>query len=256
MAKLICKLDNKIVDEHALDKERITIGRRQDNDIVVDHLAVSGLHAQIETIGRDSFLEDLESTNGTIVNLKPVKKHILQPGDVIEIGRYQFLFDVNDVDPEVRKQAQLAQKQASTPLADAEHTQPHSPSPSLKSVIERSRVSKEASTEHQQTTEQEADLSATTPAPIPTAEPAPKLRILNGSNAGKNLTLNKTLTTIGKTGGQMVVITKRTNGFFISQVEGEKTLTINQKTPASVSEKLSHQDIIEIGNIQMQFVIE
>lgn len=263
MAKLICKLDNKVVNEYALDKERITIGRRQDNDIVVDHLAVSGLHAQIETIGRDSFLEDLDSTNGTTVNLKPVKKHILQDGDAIEIGRYQFVYDINAVDPAVQEKAAA---EASTPLEDAAHTQPHTtPSPSLKSMIQMTRDSKESTANEAPKAEENtdevtektaADLSATTPHEIPKATPAPKLRILNGSNAGKTLTLNKTLNTIGKPGSQMMVVTKRSNGFFVSQVEGKKSLTINQKTPATVSEKLNHQDIIEFSGIQMQFIID
>ena len=86
MAKLIMSLDNAVIREMALEKERVTIGRKAHNDIQIDNLAVSGEHALIVTILNDSFLEDLGSTNGTLVNGNPIKKHILQNNDVVEIG--------------------------------------------------------------------------------------------------------------------------------------------------------------------------
>ena len=93
MAKLYFSLDGNALGEFALNKERITIGRRPTNNIHIDNLAVSGEHAVITTIAGDSFLEDLNSTNGTIVNQKPVKKHVLNHADVIEFGKYQLRFE-------------------------------------------------------------------------------------------------------------------------------------------------------------------
>src|ERR1700755_317422 len=92
MAKLIMSLDNAVIRELPLDKERVTIGRKAHNDIQIDNLAVSGEHALIVTILNDSFLEDLGSTNGTLVNGNPIKKHILLNNDVIEIGKYKLKF--------------------------------------------------------------------------------------------------------------------------------------------------------------------
>src|ERR1051325_4338259 len=92
MAKLIMSLDNAVIRELPLDKERITIGRKPHNDIQIDNLAVSGEHALIVTILNDSFLEDLGSTNGTLVNGNPIKKHILHSHDVIEIGKYKIKY--------------------------------------------------------------------------------------------------------------------------------------------------------------------
>ena len=92
MAKLIMSLDNAVIREVPLDKERFTIGRKPHNDIQIDNLAVSGEHALIVTILNDSFLEDLGSTNGTLVNGNPIKKHILHSNDVIEIGKYKLKF--------------------------------------------------------------------------------------------------------------------------------------------------------------------
>jgi hypothetical protein len=90
MAKLIMSLDGSIIREIPLDKERVTIGRKPTNDVQIENLAVSGEHARVVTILNDSFLEDLGSTNGTLVNGAPVKKHILQSNDLIEIGKYKL----------------------------------------------------------------------------------------------------------------------------------------------------------------------
>ena len=92
MAKLILTLDGVVLKEYALTKERTTIGRKAHNDVQIDNLAVSGEHAAIVTILNDSFLEDLGSTNGTLVNGQPIKKHFLQNGDVVEIGKYKVKY--------------------------------------------------------------------------------------------------------------------------------------------------------------------
>jgi pSer/pThr/pTyr-binding forkhead associated (FHA) protein len=92
MAKLIISLEGLVQNEFALTKERTTIGRKPHNDIQIDNLAVSGEHAAVVTIGNDCFLEDLGSTNGTLVNGAPVKRHILRNSDVIELGKYKLMF--------------------------------------------------------------------------------------------------------------------------------------------------------------------
>src|SRR5215218_3212042 len=98
MAKLILSMDGLVLKEIPLTKERTTIGRKPHNDIQIDNLAVSGEHAVIVTILNDSFLEDLGSTNGTVVNGNPVKKHFLQNNDVVELGKYKLKF-VGDAAP-------------------------------------------------------------------------------------------------------------------------------------------------------------
>src|SRR5471032_2896004 len=92
MAKLILSMDGLVLKEIPLSKERTTIGRKAHNDIQIDNLAVSGEHAVIVTILNDSFMEDLGSTNGTLVNGNPVKKHFLQNNDVIELGKYKLKY--------------------------------------------------------------------------------------------------------------------------------------------------------------------
>src|SRR5690348_761095 len=92
MAKLILSMDGLVLKEINLAKERTTIGRKPHNDIQIDNLAVSGEHAVIVTILQDSFLEDLGSTNGTVVNGQSVKKHFLQNNDIIELGKYKLKY--------------------------------------------------------------------------------------------------------------------------------------------------------------------
>src|SRR4026207_257382 len=92
MAKLILSMDGQVLKEIPLSKERITIGRKAHNDVQIDNLAVSGEHAVIVSILNDSFMEDLGSTNGTLVNGNPVKKHFLQNNDVIELGKYKLKY--------------------------------------------------------------------------------------------------------------------------------------------------------------------
>jgi hypothetical protein len=92
MAMITLSLNGKVLREMAFIKERIAIGRGPGNDLVLDNLAVSAEHAVIVTVDNDSFLEDLNSTNGTQVNGQPIKKHFLQDGDIIEIAHYRIRY--------------------------------------------------------------------------------------------------------------------------------------------------------------------
>src|SRR5574343_1331636 len=92
MAKLILSMDGLVLKEIPLTKERMTIGRKPHNDIQIDNLAISGEHAALVTILNDSFLEDLNSTNGTLVNGQPIKKHFLRNNDIVELGKYKLKY--------------------------------------------------------------------------------------------------------------------------------------------------------------------
>src|SRR5246500_1332158 len=96
MARLMLSLDGSILAEYNMNKERYTIGRLPDNDIRIDNPAGSGPHSLIINILNDSFLEDLNSTNGTYVNGKLIKKHAMQHGDVITVGHHQLRFVEDD----------------------------------------------------------------------------------------------------------------------------------------------------------------
>ena len=94
MAKIIVTFNGLVQQEITISKSRLTVGRRPSNDIVIDHLTVSGQHAAIDTSSNGSFVLDLGSTNGTMVNGQPVKKHLLQEDDVIDIGKYKLRYQV------------------------------------------------------------------------------------------------------------------------------------------------------------------
>ena len=244
MAKLIMSLDNAVIREVPLEKERFTIGRKAHNDIQIDNLAVSGEHALIVTILNDSFLEDLGSTNGTVVNGNPVKKHILQTNDVIEIGKYKLKF-VSEAPTGAASVADFEK----TMVLRAPIGKPASPSPGG-SAPSDTQIRPATTT---QTTTQ----SRPPPAPVAAApKPVDKLaaiQILTGPSAGKELELIKNLTTLGKPGVQVAVITRRPHGYFITHVEGTNFPIINGKVLDAQAHQLNDHDVVELAGVKMEF---
>ena len=222
MAKLILSLEGSVIREIPLDKERITIGRRPQNDIQIENLAVSGEHACIVTILNDSFLEDLGSTNGTLVNGNPIKKHILQNNDVVEIGKYKMKYVVE--------------------VAAAGHG---APDDFERTMVMKSQPGKPA-----------APRPAAAPAPRPAAadaQPLAALQLLTGPNAGKEIELVKNLTTLGKPGLQVAVITRRPQGYFITHVEGASFPVLNGRAVDAQARQLNDHDVIELAGVKMEF---
>ena len=245
MAKLIMSLDNAVIREVPLDKERFTIGRKAHNDIQIDNLAVSGEHALIVTILNDSFLEDLGSTNGTLVNGNPVKKHILQSNDVIEIGKYKLKFmseaptgaaSVADFEKTMVLRAPMGKMPSPTPGAGG---------------FGDTQVSATATAT--QTTQSRPPQQV----PAPTAARQPDklaaVQILTGPSAGKELELTKNLTTLGKPGVQVAVITRRPHGYFITHVEGASYPVVNGKALDAQAHQLNDHDVIELAGVKMEF---
>ncbi|HHJ11793.1 MAG TPA: FHA domain-containing protein [Chromatiales bacterium] len=236
MAKVVLTLDDKVLGEYPLNKECITIGRRPDNDIQIDNLAVSGQHCQIITILNDSFIEDLNSTNGTLVNDKPIRKHALVNGDVITIGKHKLKY-INELataapNDEFEKTMVIRPDQMGMP----EHEGGQQVDESV------SRIS--------------AELNASLKAGEAATQAPPKeasLKILNGSNAGKELKLTKALTTIGKPGTQVTAISRRPQGFFVMHVEGDAIPLLNGEPLGKHAQPLSDGDIIEVTGIKMEF---
>jgi ribosome-associated protein YbcJ (S4-like RNA binding protein) len=97
MSKLILSLNDKVIAEYPLDKEVVSIGRRPDNDIQIDNLAISGHHAKITTILDESYIEDLGSTNGIYINGKRCKKQTLREGDKVTIGKHTLRFQLESL---------------------------------------------------------------------------------------------------------------------------------------------------------------
>ena len=239
MAKLHISLDGNSLGEFSLNKERITIGRRPANDIYIDNLAVSSDHAVIVTIAGDSFLEDLNSTNGTLVNRKSIKKHVLEHADVIEFGKYQLRYE------------NTAQQKSSAQQYGFENT----------AVMRPAKLDvPKAQDDIKADAEQVPPQAVVKPAPI-LSDPVssiPKtgrLQMLTGPNSGHEMLLNKALTTFGEPSVQVVVITKRPHGYFLSHVEGEKRPLVNGQKLGSQAHELVDRDVIDLVAMTMEFYI-
>jgi pSer/pThr/pTyr-binding forkhead associated (FHA) protein len=239
MAKLILSMDNLVLKEIPLNKERTTIGRKAHNDIQIDNLAISGEHAVIVTILNDSFLEDLNSTNGTFVNGQQVKKHFLQNNDVIELGKYRLKY-VNEA-PQHAAQADFEKTMVLRPDM-------------MRKAAEQAVAKPAAEAEPAQIMPPlTAAPAATTVAPAAAAQKAASIQVLNGSNAGKTLELTKPLTTLGKPGVQVAVIARRPHGYFLTHVEGAKHPTVNGDAINPQAHELKDHDIIELAGVKMEF---
>ena len=229
-------MEGMVLKTIPLEKDRITIGRRPGNDIQIDNLAISGEHAAIALEHGERMLEDLESTNGTQVNGQPVRRHLLKNGDVIELGKYRLKY-LDDA---------LLQKGSNTGGASSATSHPGS------SVSQ----SLPPSSAHTRTTMgwQAGDVDAAQNAQSEQkALPDAALQILSGVNAGKEMELTKTLSTLGKPGVQVAVITKRPHGYFIAHVEGKHFPVINGKAIDAQAHLLNDHDIIELTGIKMEF---
>lgn len=274
MAKLILSLDGQVIKDFTLTKERTTLGRKPHNDIQIDNLAVSGEHAIIMTILNDSFLEDLGSTNGTLVNGQPVKKHFLQNNDVIEIGKYRLKYTT---------EAAAGMTQAEfekTMVLRAPAAAPAAPKPEAKSVGDTQTNIKPIPNLSDTVINATVPPGSAPKAPAPPAvAPAPvaaapqagvataggasaqlqglgTIQILSGPNAGKELPLAKPLTTLGKPGVQVAVIAKRPQGYFITHVEGANFPVVNGKTRDAQAHQLNDHDIIELAGVKMEFFLK
>jgi pSer/pThr/pTyr-binding forkhead associated (FHA) protein len=236
VAKLVMTSSTGEHEEIPLTKETTTIGRKPSNDIHIDNLSVSGNHAQVITILEDSFLEDLGSTNGTYVNGKLIKKHALEHGDKITLGKYQLTYENgsggSDQDFEqtmiIRPGEAGMPEQAGSKEID-------------KSVqkISAAMASEAASTNDKS---HENKIAC--------------LQLLSGANAGKELTLKKALTTIGQPGVQVAAITRRPQGFFLIHVDGGPNNNVPKVAGnpiGSNAHQLKDHDIIEVAGVKMEF---
>jgi pSer/pThr/pTyr-binding forkhead associated (FHA) protein len=243
MAKLILSMDGLVLKEVPLTKERTTIGRRPHNDVVIDNLAVSGEHAVIVTILNDSFLEDLGSTNGTMVNGQAIKKHFLQNNDMVELGKYKLKY--------------VAETAKQTSANDFEKTMVLRPNMMPKPMAPATGAPPAAPGYNPTSTQVGPLGDPNAPRPQPAAPAAPQqtavIQILNGPNAGKELALTKALTTLGRPGVQVAVITRRPQGYFITHVEGTTFPVVNGKNLSLDAHPLNNHDIVELSGTKMEF---
>lgn len=244
MARLILSLDGQVIAEYNMNKERYTVGRLPDNDVRIDNPAVSGHHSLVINILNDSFLEDLNSTNGTYVNGKLIKKHALQHGDVVTVGHHQLRFvdtQSSGDEPDEFEKTMIITPGSAVAAAAAKKASSMAPPPKAAAYA----------------------ATGTRPAPTPSATgehpvalPKAKLQVLSGAFAGRELELNKALTTLGRPGVQVAAITRRADGFFIVHVDSGKPNDyplVNGTATGEQARKLQDNDVILLAGVKMGF---
>jgi pSer/pThr/pTyr-binding forkhead associated (FHA) protein len=242
MARLMLSLDGSILAEYNMNKERYTIGRLPDNDIRIDNPAVSGHHSLIINILNDSFLEDLNSTNGTYVNGKLIKKHAMQHGDVITVGHHQLRF-VDSQDGQSEQD-------------DFEKTMVITSSSQGEDRIRRVGAAVDQAAKAV-ASKQPAAVADTPSVPdTATALPKAKLQVLSGAFAGRELELTKALTTLGRPGVQVAAITRRAEGYFIVHVDSGKENDFPQVNGVPIgpqARRLNDNDVVQLAGVKMGF---
>jgi pSer/pThr/pTyr-binding forkhead associated (FHA) protein len=283
-------MDGLVLKEIMLDKGRVTIGRRPSNDVQINNLAISGEHAVVTTILDDSFLEDMDSTNGTLVNGKTIKKRVLHHNDVITMGKYtlKFLKETEDekraqegridMNAGVAGQAPAAAPPSKTPPIAA------APPPSGGTVSTIGTATAFSATNVSASPfpalDRNIDVDDLPEEPKPAPKPTPALalappddkadaeevappdlgahailRILNGSNKGKELPLIKSQNTLGRTGIQVASISCMPQGYVLKHVEGEHPPSVNG-IPIKQEQLLNDGDVLEIIGVRMGFHLE
>jgi pSer/pThr/pTyr-binding forkhead associated (FHA) protein len=217
MAKIIVSLDDNLIKVVPLNKDRMTLGRRPYNDIVVDNLAVSGEHAALQVIGHDYFIEDLNSTNGTYINEQKVKRQILKNGDTIEIGKYAIRYVQDGASSQ---SAALNTGNATLTVNDEKPVEEKKP------LFEQTKF----------------------------AEAYVAIKILSGASTGKELPLVKIVTTIGKPGEAVIAITKRPKSYMVAHVEGATRPSLNGVSFGIDAVPLKNGDLFELAGTAMQFI--
>jgi pSer/pThr/pTyr-binding forkhead associated (FHA) protein len=240
MAKLILSMDGLVLKEVPLTKERTSIGRKAHNDIQIDNLAISGEHAVIVAILNDAFLEDLNSTNGTYVNGQSIKKHVLKDTDVIELGKYRikFIKDAEDAKMISTYDPVLTPEQGANKLGASGRTH------TATMVGFGAEVS-----------QPEGWSAADLPPVQSVSQFMGVVQVISGRNAGRELDLSKSLTTLGKPGVQVAVITRRPHGYFITHVEGDSFPVLNGRQLDAQAHLLNDHDVIEIAGVKMEFYL-
>ena len=225
MGKLVVSLDGVVIKEVQITKDKTTLGRRPYNDIVIDNLAVSGEHAVLQMVGADVFIEDLNSTNGTYINGKAVKKQLLTHNDTVEIGKYKIKFIVDDG---TDYEKTMIMQPGTRPPAPPAHAAGGSAGAAAGGNSGFGTLGAGGS--------------------------SGSIRVLNGAAAGREVLLTKVVTTVGKPGVQVASITKRPGGYVLAHVEGAAQPTVNGNPVIGETVHLKNGDVIELAGTQMQFI--
>lgn len=226
MAKLVLSADGAIVNSRFIDKERITIGRAPDNDIVIGDRTVSARHAEVVSVGEDQIVIDQDSTGGTFVNGERVSRRILAHRDVIEFGRYSLRY----LNSKTSGEADLERTMIIAAVPDLLRSTDAAAQPA-KPVAHAART-------------------------VAVRFPSGRLRRQSGDEGPARIELDRVVAVIGIPGTQLAVVTRRPLGYFLTHVEGKTTASINRKPIGRDAQPLGNGDIIEVAGLRYEFQLD
>lgn len=227
MAKLIISQNGEVIENRFLNDSSFTIGSLADSDLCLAVEGISRSHARITSVGNDDILDDLNSTNGTLVNGQPITRHILQNDDVIEIADVQIRY--------------------------RNHKAIEGPSFDRTMIIQASAMEGDAPA---QPVGAYALATAKKERRFGTGARMGLIRALNAAHSGKDIELSRVLHTFGTPGKQLAVINARPHGFFITHVEGKKTARVNGKAIGLQPQPLTPNDVIVVGDQKLLFLLK
>lgn len=218
MSKLTLSFKGKVLKVFPILRGQMLIGQDPECHIHIDSLALAPKHARVDTKDQNSILVDMGSEQGTFVNQEKIDKHLLKDGDLIRVGKHTLQYVYEEVEDMLNvDEVHLSSVNIPQPEADEEEAEPFSTSSQQQNGW---------------------------------------LQILNGQNLGRTLSLNRSMTNLGKPGVATAVITRRNDGYFLSHLEGKHPPKVDDQPIGDGSFKLDDGSTIQIGNIKMQFYLE
>ena len=268
MSKLVLRVPGGGTRDIRLDRDRITIGRRPDNDVHLPYPAVSADHAAVITVREDSFLEDLQSTNGTLVNGKRITKHFLRDHDQIDVGRVQFVYLLNDEELVEATQSDVDARQVPMDSGWAAASSAEQGGEEENARIEKSSV-KGYDVEqvddllaHLMDSSSDTAVAVDIPPSVSSvvARTASRqasvtgvyLEVVNGPNAGQIAAMTKREFVLGRAGAAKAVI-RHEGGIFMFLPRSDATCTVNGRRVTSDGVRLSFGDAIEVAGVRLRF---
>jgi len=238
MAKIIIKFNNEVIDHIDLKQGDMKIGRKPGCEIMIDNLAISGEHANIFTVGEDSFIQDMGSTNGTFINNKKITKHHLKNGDAVVIGKHTLVYLGESA--RAREPDDFAKTVIISPAAREPMESKPVPVPVPPVVNEAAAITVET-------------LKKDTP-PLK-VERHGALFVLSGVNSGKRIELMKKITNLGRAGKRAGTIAQIGDGYLLTPGDDEHPM-LNGKPIPKEGSRLKNGDLIEVSGTRLQFYLK
>lgn len=261
VGKLVLSAANRVLREVLIDRKRLTIGRRPYNDLLLDDLTVSGEHAIVHTVTGESVIHDLKSRNGTLINGAPVMQQQLADGDCVDIGIYRLVYKVERVEasraPAAFRPSFMPPTQSLMPtnLAGARTSAwvPTGAGPAR--LPGQARPGMPGHPGNPANPDKPGNPAIAASSPREDIRPA-SLRFLGGHDAGRQMMLERPIVSIRNGSGQVAVVARRLNGYFLTHVEGLAYPLVNGESIGLGAHVLRDNDLIELAGTIIQFSLD